>query len=122
MTPILHIHPIVSLPFEENTYIVWREGSRDALVVDPGLEPELILDFLAKNNLVAAVILDTHGHADHIGGNAELKRAFPNAPIVIGENEKHLLTDADANLSAPFGMPIVSPPDDGGRRRDTTRW
>ena len=34
MTPTLHIHPIVSLPFEENTYIVWREGSRDALVVD----------------------------------------------------------------------------------------
>src|SRR5262249_17413220 len=40
------------------------------------------------------------------------KQAFPEAPLVIGANEAHLLVDADANLSAPFGMPIVSPPAD----------
>lgn len=112
MSEPIHIHVIVSQPFEENTYIVWRQGRDDALVVDPGLEPHLILDFLQKNNLTPAVLLNTHGHADHIGGNADLKRAFPKAPIVIGVHEQHLLTDAEANLSAPFGLPIVSPPAD----------
>src|SRR5205085_1406200 len=41
-----------------------------------------------------------------------VKDAFPDAPIIIGRNEAHLLTDADANMSAPFGMAIVSPPAD----------
>src|SRR5205085_7789638 len=50
--------------------------------------------------------------ADHIGGNEALKQAYPDAPLVIGRDEARLLTDADANMSAPFGMPIVSPPAD----------
>lgn len=110
-TPI-RIHTILSLPFEENTYVLWRDGQNEAIVVDPGLEPELILAFLEEKKLTPAVLLCTHGHADHIGGNSLLKQTFPQAPIVIGENEKHLLIDPNANLSAPFGMPIVSPPAD----------
>src|SRR5947209_7441885 len=46
MTASLQIRTIVSQPFDENTYVVWRAGRKDALVIDPGLEPDLILDFL----------------------------------------------------------------------------
>ena len=112
MATKLHIHVIPSQPFDENTYVLWLDGQSDALVVDPGLEPDLILDFLKSKSLTPVVILNTHGHADHIAGNADLKRAYPKAPLVIGENEKHLLTDPVANLSKPFGMPIISPPAD----------
>jgi hydroxyacylglutathione hydrolase len=108
----LNIRTIVSMPFEENTYVVWRQGSLEALVIDPGLEPNLILEFLREEGLRVVAILNTHGHADHIGGNEALKKAYPDAPLVIGADEKHLLIDADANLSAPFGFPIVSPPAD----------
>jgi glyoxylase-like metal-dependent hydrolase (beta-lactamase superfamily II) len=103
------IHTIVSQPFEENTYVVWQPPRTDALVIDPGLEPDLILDFLREQGLTVAAILNTHGHADHIGGNAEVKSAFPEAPLLIGHGDAVMLTDADANLSAPFGMPITSP-------------
>ena len=89
----LQIHTIVSMPFAENTYVVRREGRADAVVIDPGLEPELILNCLAENGLRPAVILNTHGHADHIAGNEALKQAFPEAPLMIGINEAHLLTD-----------------------------
>jgi glyoxylase-like metal-dependent hydrolase (beta-lactamase superfamily II) len=82
------------------------------LVVDPGFEFDVILDFLAEQNLTPAAILNTHGHADHIGGNAAMKEAFPEAPIVVGSNDANMLTDAEANLSAPFGMPMTSPPAD----------
>jgi len=108
----LEIHTIVSMPFSENTYVAWLPPRRDVLVFDPGLEPELILDFLRERDLTPAAILNTHGHADHIGGNEAMKAAYPAAPLVIGANEARLLTDADANLSAPFGMPIISPPAD----------
>jgi glyoxylase-like metal-dependent hydrolase (beta-lactamase superfamily II) len=72
----------------------------------------LILDFLSDQELQPAAILNTHGHGDHIGGNEVLKQAFPEAPLIIGAQEQHLLSDAWANMSAPFGMPIVSPPAD----------
>jgi len=112
MSVALNIRTIVSMPFEENTYVVWRPGSLEAFVIDPGLEPNLILEFLRDEGLNVVAILNTHGHADHIGGNEALKKAYPNAPLVIGADEKHLLIDANANLSAPFGFPIVSPPAD----------
>src|SRR6266852_1160432 len=109
MPSSLQIRTLVSEPFGENTYVVWRPGRADALVIDPGLEPDLILDFLRDEGLSPAAILNTHGHGDHIGGNAVLKNAFPQAPLIIGINEAPLLTDANANLSAPFGLPITSP-------------
>ena len=112
MTIPLQIRTIVSQPFAENTYVVWLSGRKDTLVIDPGLEPELILEFLNDNELTPAAILNTHGHADHIGGNETLKQSYPQAPLLIGVNDAPLLTDADANLSGPFGLPIVSPPAD----------
>jgi len=108
----LEIRTVVSQPFDENTYIVWLPERRDALVIDPGLEPELILEALRENDLTVAGILNTHGHADHIAGNAALKQAFPEAPLIIGGGDEVMLRDAMANLSAPFGMRVVSPPAD----------
>ncbi|HEV3236565.1 MAG TPA: MBL fold metallo-hydrolase [Gemmataceae bacterium] len=120
MSNPLKTHTIVSLPFEENTYVVWLPDRRDAVVIDPGLEPEAILDFLREQKLSVGAILNTHGHADHIGGNRAVKEAFPDAPIIIGANEVHLLGDAEANMSAGFGLPITSPPaDDTVREGDT---
>jgi glyoxylase-like metal-dependent hydrolase (beta-lactamase superfamily II) len=112
MTAPLQIRTLVSMPFEENSYVVWLPGRPDCLVIDPGLEPELILDCVRDEGLTVAAILNTHGHPDHIAGNADLKRAFPDAPLVIGANETRLLADPEANLSALFGMPITSPPAD----------
>lgn len=108
----LAIHTIVSMPFAENTYVIRLPGRDDALVIDPGLEPELILDLLRAERLTPVLLLNTHGHGDHIGGNAALKRAYPQAPLLIGEKEADFLTDPWLNLSAMFGMPITSPPAD----------
>jgi glyoxylase-like metal-dependent hydrolase (beta-lactamase superfamily II) len=105
----LHVRTVVSMPFDENTYIVWLDGRTDALVIDPGLEPDLILEELNKHQLTVAAILNTHGHADHIGGNEAMKQAFPQAPLVIGAGDAIMLTDPYANLSAVFGMPVTSP-------------
>lgn len=106
------IESIESPPFGEMSYVAWRAGQQDALVVDPGFDTASILDLLARRSMRLAAILNTHGHADHIAGNAAMKRAFPEAPLVIGRNEAHLLGDADANLSAAFGMSLLSPPAD----------
>jgi hydroxyacylglutathione hydrolase len=114
------IETVESRPFAQNSYLLWREGRSDALVFDPGFDPESILAILSSQGRRPAAILNTHGHADHIAGNQAMKDAFPDVPLVIGRNEAFLLQDAEANLSAPFGLPIASPAaeqlvDDGER-------
>jgi glyoxylase-like metal-dependent hydrolase (beta-lactamase superfamily II) len=108
----IQIHTVVSEPFAENSYIVWRKGASDAIVVDPGFEPEPIIEFLGERNLSLVAIVNTHGHVDHIAGNAAMKHVFPRAPIVIGERDAPMLTDANLNMSAGYGIPIISPPAD----------
>ncbi|REJ65314.1 MAG: MBL fold metallo-hydrolase [Planctomycetota bacterium] len=110
--PQAELEIIVSVPFDENTLIARLADRHDCLVVDPGLEPEKILDFLEPRQLEPAAILNTHGHSDHIAGNAALKERWPDAPLVIGHGDEEKLTDPRKNLSAAFGLSLVSPPAD----------
>ena len=103
------IEMIESPPFAENTYLIWREGAAEAVVIDPGFDTQSILDQLKGHGLRLAAILNTHGHVDHIAGNQAMKTAFPGAPLLIGRNEAHLLRDPNANMSGTFGFPFTSP-------------
>ncbi len=103
---------VVSAPFGENTYIASLPGRDDCLVIDPGLEPEKILAQLKSAGLRPAAFLITHGHSDHIGGNAVLKQLWPDVPLVIGRGDAPKLTDPWQNLSAHFGVALISPPAD----------
>jgi len=108
----LIVHTIESAPFAENTYIARHSNRSDAIVFDPGFEPDRILDYLAEHKLSVAAILNTHGHVDHIAGNAALKERFPDVPLLIGAGDAAMLTDPRLNMSAAFGMPVTSPPAD----------
>jgi len=110
--PDYAIVSIESAPFGEMSYVIWRPGRTEALVIDPGFDTDSVLKLLSREGLHLAAILNTHGHSDHIAGNAAMKAAYPEAPLIIGRNEARLLSDPEANLSAPFGMPLTSPPAD----------
>lgn len=107
--PLPQLRVITSELFEENAYIAWIAGREDAIVVDPGLEPERILAELDELGLTPAAILNTHGHADHIAGNGAMKERWPNCPLVIGAGDAAKLGDPMANLSGGYGFPLVSP-------------
>ena len=106
------IATVVSMPFGENSYIAWLKGRRDCLIVDPGLEPDEIVATVEENELTPAVILNTHGHADHIAGNTAMKHRWPTCPLVIGRGDAPKLASAELNLSAGYGLPLTSPPAD----------
>lgn len=112
LTNQLRIEVIVSMPFAENSLVVWLEGRSDCVIVDPGLEPGKIIRMVEQAGLSPELILLTHGHADHIGGNTALKKRWPDVPLVIGVGDAYLLTDPVANLSGLAGAPITSPPAD----------
>lgn len=102
-------HTVVSQLFEENCYIAHLNGRDDCVIVDPGLEPDRIQERILAERLTPAAILNTHGHSDHIAGNEAMKRTWPDAPLVIGTGDAPKLTDPVANLSAPFGLSLISP-------------
>jgi glyoxylase-like metal-dependent hydrolase (beta-lactamase superfamily II) len=106
----IRLSVVVSAPFEENTYIARLADRPDCLVVDPGLEPDEIIAHLERDKLTPVAILITHGHSDHIAGNEELKRRYPDCPIVVSHGDAAKLTDPALNLSAAFGAYLVSPP------------
>jgi glyoxylase-like metal-dependent hydrolase (beta-lactamase superfamily II) len=103
------IESIVSKPFDQNAYIVWRRDQTEAVVIDPGFDSDSLLAEINRHELSVVAILDTHGHADHIAGNFAIKEAFPEAPLWIGRNDQPLLLDPALNLSASFGIPLTSP-------------
>ena len=108
----VNIHAVESMPFAENTYLLWADGSTDTVVVDPGFEPDAVLEALRERELTPVAVLNTHGHVDHIAGNKAMKQYFPDAPLVIGRGDAAMLTDPALNLSGAFGFDIVSPPAD----------
>lgn len=114
------IRGVESMPYAENSYILWRPGQPDALVVDPGFEPNLIFDLLQAEKLTPAVILNTHGHVDHIAGNAAMKKRYPDIPLVVGHGDAAMLTDPVLNLSAFSEATVVSPPADRTVREGET--
>ncbi len=99
-------------PFEENCYLAVCPDTLDAAVIDPGGDAHEILARARATRAHVKWIVNTHGHADHIAGNAGLKAALPKAKLAIHEADAKMLVDAQLNLSAAFGAPITSPPAD----------
>ena len=71
--------------FEVNCSILSENGR--AWIVDPGQEPERIIDLLAQKGLDPAAILLTHAHFDHIGAIPGLIEKFPGLPVYVHEKD-----------------------------------
>lgn len=110
--PDVAVARIESAPFGENTYVLSRRDRPECLVIDPGFEPEAVIDWIDEHGLAPAAILLTHGHSDHIAGNAALRERWPGLPILIGRDDASKLTDPAGNLSGAFGLALISPPAD----------
>jgi hydroxyacylglutathione hydrolase len=67
---------------ETNCYLVYCETTRECAVVDPGADHEQIFLAIAEDELKPVVLVNTHGHLDHIGANRDVKEHF-GTPIAI---------------------------------------
>ncbi len=94
--------------FGTNTILLWDEDSSEAILIDPGKTSSNLYKEINKLGLTVKYLVNTHGHADHIGGNAYFKEKF-NCPIMIHKDDQEMLLDSKKNLSAFMGENIVSP-------------
>ncbi|MEK7773624.1 MAG: MBL fold metallo-hydrolase [Deltaproteobacteria bacterium] len=84
---------IIVGPLEVNCYILWDKKSREAVIIDPGGDAGVINNTVKKEDLKVKYIINTHGHFDHVGGNAQVK-AYTGAPVAIHVNDAPLLKEA----------------------------
>lgn len=89
------VHQIAVGDYQTNCYLLVNHSSKnEAIVIDPGDEPERILDCAKKLGATIKTILLTHGHFDHIAGVTAIKKAT-NAPVYIHKLDDELLKNPD---------------------------
>lgn len=92
---------------EENCFLFRREGSDEALIIDPGEEPEKLLGAIEALGVDLKGILLTHTHFDHIGAVAPVAKAT-GAEVWVPEIEKVVLSDIMAFVPWPGFGPYES--------------
>ncbi|MDD5561177.1 MAG: MBL fold metallo-hydrolase [Candidatus Omnitrophica bacterium] len=83
-----------------NCYILACAEGRKAVIIDPGDQVHKIKAVLARHKLSPAMVINTHGHYDHIGGDDEF-----GVCVHVHKQDLTMLENAARNLSASFALP-----------------
>ncbi len=95
-------------PLEVNCYIVGCEETKKGAVIDPGGHVDRILQTVENLQLDIVMIINTHGHFDHVGGNRELLDGI-GAELLIHQDDSPLLERA-GDHAAVYGLRVDPSP------------
>jgi glyoxylase-like metal-dependent hydrolase (beta-lactamase superfamily II) len=95
-------------PFFKNGYVVGCEDTREAIVIDPGDEVDLLIEAVKLHNLSVQHILLTHAHLDHVTGVGRAKAAFG---VKVGLHQAdNFLYEAVVQQGQMFGLRVEAQP------------
>ena len=103
---IIDVHAVP--PFFKNGFVVGCEETREAIIIDPGDEVDLLLESARHQDLSIRYILLTHAHLDHITGVARAKTAL-GVPVGLHQADEFLY-DAVVQQGLMFGLRVDPQP------------
>ena len=99
--------------FQENTYVLYDETSKECFVIDPGCsnktEDQELISFIEANGLVPSKLLNTHCHIDHVLGNQVIADQY-NLSLESHRLEIPVLASCE-QVSKMYGIPYRGSPD-----------
>ena len=105
----LHVEAITVGPIATNAYLVGDPATRDAVLVDPGAEPERLLERLRAGDWHARAVWITHAHFDHVAALDAVVAAIGDVPVRMHPADRDLFATA-AELALRFGGLVVDQP------------
>lgn len=94
--------------FQENTYVIWNNTTKNCWIIDPGCmnvqEQQKLFGFINENQLNPVRLLNTHCHLDHVYGNKPVSEKY-NLELGIHQEEVKIL-DGAGIAARMFGAPI----------------
>jgi len=93
--------------FQENAYLVIDETTNEAVFIDPGGEPDVLVDLVRKSGANLRAIWLTHAHLDHVGGIAGVRRVW-KVPVHLHAADLPVLERAPVS-AAMYGIPFEAP-------------
>jgi glyoxylase-like metal-dependent hydrolase (beta-lactamase superfamily II) len=75
----------IKVGFDNYSYIIFDDISKQAAIVDPSFDIKKQVDFLNSKNLELKYIINTHHHSDHTRMNKKLKGLYPQAKLTVSE-------------------------------------
>jgi hydroxyacylglutathione hydrolase len=109
----VEVRGIVVGVLQENCYIVASPKTKEAIVIDPGDEPERILDLAKDMGVHIKLIANSHAHGDHILGVKGVQ-SKTSAPFLIHSSEVPILEQGTAWISQITSRPEEPPPKPDG--------
>ena len=93
--------------FYTNCWVMVRDT--DCIVIDPGLEPDALLEYLEERSLRVQRVLLTHGHLDHVAGCHALDRRY-RMPIHLHPADAFLYHGA-SEMAQVWNLKVEQPPE-----------
>ena len=90
--------------FQQNCTVLWDDGTKQGVVIDPGGDVDRILTAIREAGIAVEQIWLTHGHLDHAGGAAELRDRLNGVPIGGPDRRDEFLLQALEEQGRPYGF------------------
>ncbi len=99
-------------PFQENSYLLTDKATGHAVLVDPGDEASRVIRMVRQAGVTIDAVWLTHGHLDHVGAVAAIKREW-DVPVLL-HREDLVLYKRASQQAAFYGIPFEQPADPDG--------